>query len=137
PTRRPQTRSSPRSSSASRCRSRRCRVDVPQRAPEDRLRRLEWTVMRRLDGWLQGDYRTMFRGQGLDLADIREYVAGDDVRHIDWNVTARLDLPHVREYLEDREISAHFLLDISPSVAFGTAHVHTRHPPVTFVGHDE
>jgi uncharacterized protein (DUF58 family) len=94
---------------------------MPQRAPEDRLRRLEWTVMRRLDGWLQGDYRTMFRGQGLDLADIREYVAGDDVRHIDWNVTARLDSPYVREYHEDREITAHFLLDVSPSVDFGTA----------------
>ena len=77
--------------------------------------------MRRLDGWLQGDYRTMFRGQGLDLADIREYVAGDDVRHIDWNVTARMDTPYVREYHEDRDITAHFLLDVSPSVDFGTA----------------
>src|SRR2546428_9089519 len=94
---------------------------MPQRAPEDRLRRLEWTVMRRLDGWLQGDYRTVFRGQGLDLADIREYVPGDDVRNIDWNVTARLDSPHVREYLEDREVTAQFLLDVSPSVDFGTA----------------
>ncbi len=94
---------------------------MPQRAPEDRLRRLEWTVLRRLDGWLQGDYRTIFRGQGLDLADIREYVAGDDVRHIDWNVTARMDSPYVREYHEDREITAQFLLDVSPSVDFGTA----------------
>jgi uncharacterized protein (DUF58 family) len=76
--------------------------------------------MRRLDGLLQGDYRTIFRGQGLDLADIREYAFGDDVRHIDWNVTARLDAPYVREYLEDREINAHFLLDLSPSVDFGT-----------------
>ena len=76
--------------------------------------------MRRLDGLLQGDYRTIFKGQGLDLADIREYAFGDDVRHIDWNVTARLDTPYVREYLEDREINAHFLLDLSPSVDFGT-----------------
>src|SRR6266542_3564581 len=90
-------------------------------APERTLRRLDWTIVRRLDGLLQGDYRTLFRGQGLDLADIREYVLGDDVRNIDWNVTARLDLPHVREYLEDREITAHFLLDLSPSVDFGTA----------------
>jgi len=89
-------------------------------APERRLQRLEWTVMRRLDGLLQGDYRTIFKGQGLDLADIREYAFGDDVRHIDWNVTARLDTPYVREYLEDREINAHFLLDLSPSVDFGT-----------------
>ena len=88
--------------------------------PERRLQRLEWTVLRRLDGLLQGDYRTIFKGQGLDLADIREYAFGDDVRHIDWNVTARLDTPYVREYLEDREINAHFLLDLSPSVDFGT-----------------
>jgi len=88
--------------------------------PERRLQRLEWTVMRRLDGLLQGDYRTIFKGQGLDLADIREYAFGDDVRHIDWNVTARLDTPYVREYHEDREINAHFLLDLSPSVDFGT-----------------
>jgi uncharacterized protein (DUF58 family) len=106
---------------------------MPQRAPEDRLRRLEWTVMRRLDGWLQGDYRTMFRGQGLDLADIREYVAGDDVRHIDWNVTARMDSPYVREYHEDREISAHFLLDVSPSVDFGTAEALKRDLLIDFV----
>jgi uncharacterized protein (DUF58 family) len=89
-------------------------------APERRLDRLDWTVVRRLDGLLQGDYRTLFKGHGLDLADIREYAVGDDVRHIDWNVTARLDAPYVREYLEDREISAQFLLDLSPSVDFGT-----------------
>src|SRR5437867_10560367 len=89
-------------------------------APERRLERLDRTVVRRLDGLLHGDYRTVFKGQGLDLADIREYAFGDDVRHIDWNVTARLDTPYVREYLEDREISAHFLLDLSPSVDFGT-----------------
>ena len=82
--------------------------------------------MRRLDGLLQGDYRTIFKGQGLDLADIREYAFGDDVRHIDWNVTARLDSPYVREYLEDREINAHFLLDLSPSVDFGTVHRRKR-----------
>jgi uncharacterized protein (DUF58 family) len=89
--------------------------------------------MRRLDGWLQGDYRTMFRGQGLDLADIREYVAGDDVRHIDWNVTARMDSPYVREYHEDREITAHFLLDVSPSVDFGTAEALKRDLLIDFV----
>ena len=61
--------------------------------PEQVLRRLEWTVIRRLDGLLQGDYRTLFRGFGLDLADLREYQYHDDVRHIDWNVTARLQTP--------------------------------------------
>ncbi len=76
--------------------------------------------MRRLDGALQGDYRTLFRGQGLDFADLREYVYHDDVRHIDWNVTARLQTPYVREYHEEREVAAWFLLDLSASVDFGS-----------------
>jgi uncharacterized protein (DUF58 family) len=84
------------------------------------LRRLEWTVLRRLDGLLQGDYRTLMRGSGLDLADLREYQHHDDVRHIDWNVTARLQTPHVRVFTEDREMAAWFLLDLSPSVDFGS-----------------
>ncbi len=88
--------------------------------PEQVLRRLEWTVIRRLDGMLHGDYRTLFRGTGLDLADLREYQYHDDVRHIDWNVTARLQTPYVREYHEDREVTAWFLLDLSPSVDFGS-----------------
>jgi uncharacterized protein (DUF58 family) len=84
------------------------------------LRRLEWTVIRRLDGLLHGDYRTLFRGFGLDLADLREYQYHDDVRYIDWNVTARLMTPYVRVYNEDREVTAWFLLDLSPSVDFGS-----------------
>ena len=84
------------------------------------LRRLEWTVIRRLDGLLQGDYRTLFRGTGLDLADLREYQFHDDVRHIDWNVTARLQSPYVREFTEDRELNAWFVLDLSGSVDFGS-----------------
>jgi uncharacterized protein (DUF58 family) len=87
---------------------------------ENILRRLEWTVIRRLDGLLHGDYRTLFRGFGLDLADLREYQYHDDVRYIDWNVTARLQTPYVRVYNEDREVTAWFLLDLSPSVDFGS-----------------
>ncbi len=83
------------------------------------LQRLEWTVLKRLDGALQGDYRTLLRGHGIDLADLREYQYHDDVRHIDWNVTARLQIPHVRQFTEDRELCAWFLLDLSPSVDFG------------------
>ena len=85
------------------------------------LRRLEWSVIRRLDGLLQGDYRTLMRGAGLDLADLREYQHHDDVRHIDWNVTARLQTPHVRQFTEDRELTAWFLLDLSGSVDFGSS----------------
>src|SRR3989344_4420383 len=83
------------------------------------LRELEWKGIRRPDGLLQGDYRTLMRGSGLDLADLREYQPHDDVRHIDWNVTARLNIPHVRVFTEDREMSAWFLLDLSPSINFG------------------
>src|SRR5919198_5605073 len=90
----------------------------PPRNPDAVLRRLEWTVIRRLDGLLHGDYRTLFRGDGLDLADLREYQFHDDVRRIDWNATARVGVPYVRDYLEDREISVWFLLDMSPSMAF-------------------
>jgi uncharacterized protein (DUF58 family) len=84
------------------------------------LKRLEWTVLRRLDGLLQGDHRTLMRGAGLDLADLREYQHHDDVRHIDWNVTARLQQTYVREFTEDRELSAWFLVDLSASVDFGS-----------------
>src|SRR5262245_16598971 len=94
--------------------------------PENVLRRLEWTVIRRLDGLLQGDYRTLFRAFGLDLADLREYQFHDDVRHIDWNVTARLQVPHVREFHADREVTAWFLLDLSSSVDFGSGGVRKR-----------
>jgi len=87
--------------------------------PERVLRRLEWRVLRRLDGRLQGDHRTAFRGTGIDVADLREYQLGDDLRHIDWNVTARTDVTHVREYLEDREVTAWLVLDGSASMEFG------------------
>ncbi len=101
--------------------------------PEQILRRLEWTVLRRLDGVLHGDYRTLFRGFGLDLADLREYQYHDDVRHIDWNVTARLQTPYVREYHEEREVAAWFLLDLSPSVDFGSEQVKKRAVSADFV----
>ena len=98
------------------------------------LQQLEWTVFRRLDGLLQGDHKTLFRGSGLDLADLREYQAHDDVRHIDWNVTARMQTPHVREHQEDREINAWFLLDLSGSMDFGSATITKRQVMMNFVG---
>jgi uncharacterized protein (DUF58 family) len=96
------------------------------RKPDQILRRIEWTVIRRLDGMLHGNYRTLFRGVGMDLAGLREYQFSDDVRHIDWNVTARLQVPHVRQYNEDREVTAWFLLDLSPSVDFGSVQMKKR-----------
>ncbi len=90
------------------------------------LQRLEWTVIRRLEGILQGDYRTLFRGFGMDFADLHEYQAQDDVRYIDWNVTARMQVPYVREFQEDREIAAWFLADLSGSLDFGSQSVRKR-----------
>ena len=87
--------------------------------PERLLRQLEWRVVRRLDGQLQGDYRSLFRGSGIDFTNLREYEPGDDLRHIEWNVTARMDTPYVREYIEDREVTAWLLLDHSASMGFG------------------
>ena len=95
--------------------------DSPGGSADALLRHLEWTVIRRLDGLLQGDYRTLWRGAGLDLADLREYQHFDDVRHIDWNVTARLQQPYVRQFTEDRELTAWLLIDLSASVDFGSA----------------
>ena len=89
------------------------------------LRRLEWTVLKRLDGLLQGDYRTLLRGFGLDFAGLREYQHEDDVRYIDWNVTARMNTPYVRQFSEDRDMNAWFLVDLSPSAEFGSSR-HTK-----------
>ncbi|HKP54328.1 MAG TPA: DUF58 domain-containing protein [Chloroflexia bacterium] len=102
-------------------------------APERILQRLDWQVIRRLDGLLQGDYRSLFYGYGVDFADLREYQPGDDIRYIDWNVTARMNTPYVRQYVEDREITAWFLLDLSPSMDFGSQQSLKRSVLVDFV----
>ncbi|QFY13043.1 DUF58 domain-containing protein [Nonomuraea phyllanthi] len=88
-------------------------------APDRLLLRLEWKVVRRLDGRLQGAHRTAYRGSGIDFTGLRAYVDGDDARHIDWNVTARLDEPHVRVFTEDRELTVWLVLDRSASMAAG------------------
>jgi uncharacterized protein (DUF58 family) len=90
-----------------------------QTTPERLLLRLEWRVIRRLDGRLAGGYRTAHRGTGTDLAGLRDYVEGDDARHIDWNVTARLNEPQLRLFTEDRELTAWLVLDRSASMTVG------------------
>ena len=102
--------------------------------PERVLRRLDWTVIKRLDGLLQGDYRTLFRGFGFEMAELREYQLTDDVRAIDWNVTARMQSPWVRLFVEDRDITAWFLLDMSPSLDFGLPAAQKRDLLVDFTG---
>ncbi|MGH7419262.1 MAG: DUF58 domain-containing protein, partial [Candidatus Rokuibacteriota bacterium] len=102
--------------------------------PERLLRRLEFSVIRRLDGFLFGDYRGLFYGPSLDLAEVREYQPGDEIRRIDWNVTARMNRLFVRQYLEEREITAWLLVDLSPSMAFGTRRRLKRELAVEFAG---
>lgn len=88
--------------------------------PEQVLRHLEFKVIRRLDGFFFGEYTGVFYGPSLDLAEVREYQPGDEVRRIDWNVTARMDRLFVRQYREEREITGWLLVDRSPSMDFGT-----------------
>jgi uncharacterized protein (DUF58 family) len=87
--------------------------------PEQLLARLEWRVVRRLDGRLTGDYRSAHRGTGTDLVGLRGYTEGDDARHIDWNVSARLNEPQLRVFTEDRELTVWLLLDRSASMTVG------------------
>ena len=101
--------------------------------PERILHRLDWQVIRKLDGYLQGDYRSLFYGSGVDFADLREYQPEDDIRYIDWNVSARMNTPYVRKYVEDREVIAWFLLDLSPSVDFGKLENQKRAVLIDFV----
>ena len=77
---------------------------------------LDWAILRRLDGLIAGDHLGRQLGDGLDVADLREYQAHDDIRRIDWNVTARTTIPHVRDYFEEREVTAWFIVDTSASM---------------------
>jgi uncharacterized protein (DUF58 family) len=95
-------------------------VPVPVRTATERLLlRLEWRVLRRLEGRVAGGYRTAQRGAGIDLAGLRAYIEGDDARHIDWNVTARLNEPQLRLFNEDRELTVWLVLDRSASMNVG------------------
>lgn len=101
---------------------------APLTAPgeaERLLKRLDFTVIRRLDGFRQGEHRNRAYGFGLDLAELREYQPGDDVRALDWNVTARMDRPFVKSYHEDREVTAWLVLDLTASTDFGSG-THTK-----------
>jgi uncharacterized protein (DUF58 family) len=108
-------------------------MEASASTPERILQRIDWKVIRRLDGQLQGDYRSLFYGYGIDFADLREYQPEDDIRYIDWNVTARMDTPYIRQYVEDREITAWFLLDLSPSMDFGNVAALKRDRLIDFV----
>jgi uncharacterized protein (DUF58 family) len=102
--------------------------------PERVLRRLQFKVVRRLDGYFFGDYTGVFYGPSLDLAEVREYQPGDEIRRIDWNVTARMNRIFVRQYLEERELTAWLLVDLSPSMRFGTRRQLKRDSAIEFAG---
>jgi len=93
----------------------------PGPLPDALLRALELSIGRRMEGLLAGDYRSTLLGDGTELAQVRPYVPGDDVRRIDWNVTARTDLAHVRVHLAERVLVTWLVLDTSASMEFGTA----------------
>ncbi len=90
------------------------------------LRRLHIQAGRRVDSPFGGEYRSAFRGQGMEFEEVRPYVPGDDVRHIDWNVTARTGSPHIKEFREERELTLQLVLDVSGSVGFGSGGVDGR-----------
>ncbi len=105
-------------------------ANVPPRAsrsgPDEVLRRLDLAVAHKLDGLLHGDYQGLVPGHGSELGETRGYQAGDDVRRIDWNVTARLRAPHVRDTIADRELESWVAVDLGPSMDFGTAFCEKR-----------
>lgn len=99
---------------------------VGERPPEEIIRRLALDINRRLDGMLHGDYMGIVPGRGSEPGEAREYTPGDDVRHIDWNVTARMQDPHIRETVADRELETWLVVDRSPSLDFGTTSCEKR-----------
>ncbi len=100
-------------------------LNVPPRTahtgPNEVLRRLDLAVAHKLDGLLHGEYQGLVPGHGSELGETRGYQAGDDVRRIDWNVTARFQEPYVRDTIADRELESWALVDVGPSMDFGTA----------------
>ena len=105
-------------------------TNIPPRTahtgPDEVLRRLDLAVAHKLDGLLHGDYQGLVPGHGSELGETRGYNAGDDVRRIDWNVTARFQAPYVRDTIADRELETWALVDLGPSMDFGTAYCEKR-----------
>ena len=86
-----------------------------------RIKKIEIKTRRLVDGLLQGAYHSVFRGRGIEFSEIREYVVGDDVRAIDWNVTARMNRPFIKEFIEERDLTVYILFDVSGSGEFGSS----------------
>lgn len=84
-----------------------------------RVKRLEITTNKLVGGVISGNYRSVFRGQGMEFSEVREYLPGDDVRNIDWNVTARFNSPFIKEFIEERDLDIYIIFDVSGSSEFG------------------
>ncbi len=85
-----------------------------------KIRKVQIVSSRLAGDLFAGHYRSAFKGRGLEFGELREYEAGDDIRFMDWNVTARTGRPHVKKFIEERELTVLLLLDISASLSFGT-----------------
>jgi uncharacterized protein (DUF58 family) len=85
-----------------------------------RVRRIEITTRRMVNDVFSGEYHSVFKGQGMEFDEVREYQPGDDIRAIDWNVTARMGAPYIKRFMEERELVVTFLLDVSASGRFGS-----------------
>lgn len=85
-----------------------------------KVRRIEIKTKRMVDSIISGEYHSAFKGKGMEFSEVREYVEGDDVRNIDWNVTARMNNPFVKKHIEERELTVIFMVDASASGSFGT-----------------
>lgn len=94
------------------------------------VRRIQVRTNRMVTDVMSGGYTSVFRGSGIEFDEVREFTEGDDIRSVDWNVTARTGRPHVKKYMEERELTVLFLLDVSASTAFGTAPSRGRGPAI-------
>src|SRR5690348_9020521 len=86
----------------------------------EQVRRLELRTRGLVNSTFSGEYHSVFRGQGMEFAEVREYQEGDDIRYIDWNVTARTGTPYIKKHIEERELTVLLLVDLSGSEQFGT-----------------
>jgi uncharacterized protein (DUF58 family) len=85
-----------------------------------KVRKLEIKTKKAVESLMQGAYHSIFRGRGIEFSDVREYVPGDDIRSIDWNITARMNEPYIKEYIEERNLTMYIMFDISASNDFGS-----------------
>lgn len=94
--------------------------------PYQRIQQIQILTQHLAEDWMAGAYRSAFKGKGMEFEEVREYVPGDEVRHIDWNVTARMQHPYIKTFKEEREITLVLLVDISSSTLFGTGSTRKR-----------